>query len=140
LCCLPVMYYAHLCFCELSARMGRLWGYSSLWVISSLIRNPGEPQSSWGSTIFGSRQPATFESRGQVSTRPRRFLPQVPQEPSQFQDSAAGSLQVRVWTAEASSFWDRREPQSSRGSAIFGSRQLATFLAREQVSTQPGRH
>jgi chaperonin cofactor prefoldin len=59
------------------------------------------------------RQPATFGARGQVSARPGRLLPQVPREPSQFQDSAAGSLQVRVLTTEASSFWDRREPQSS---------------------------
>jgi hypothetical protein len=29
------------------------------------------------------------------------------------------SAQVRVWTTEASSFWDTREPQSFWGSAIF---------------------
>jgi hypothetical protein len=30
------------------------------------------------------------------------------------------SAQTRVWTTEANSFWDRREPQSFCGSAIFG--------------------
>jgi hypothetical protein len=62
--------------------------------------------------IFGSRQPATFGARGQVSAWPGRLLPQVPREPPLFRDSTAGSLQVRVWTTEASSFWDRREAQS----------------------------
>jgi hypothetical protein len=49
------------------------------------------------------------------------------------------SAQVRVWTTEASSFWDRREPQSFWGRAIFGARQPVTFLARGQESTQPGK-
>jgi hypothetical protein len=68
-----------------------------------------------------------------------RFLPHVLWGPPWFRDSAAGGLRVRVWNTEASRFWNRREPQSLWGSAIFGSRQPTTFLVRAQVSTQPGR-
>jgi hypothetical protein len=45
------------------------------------------------------------------------------------------SAQVRVWTTEASSFWDTREPQS----AVFGLQTSSHLPARGQVSTQPGR-
>jgi hypothetical protein len=37
---------------------------------------------------------------------------------------------VRVWNTEASRFWDRQEPESFWGGAIFSSRQPATFLAK----------
>jgi hypothetical protein len=39
-------------------------------------------------------------------------------KPPLFRDSAVGSRQVRVWTTEASSFWDRQEPQSFWGDAF----------------------
>ena len=38
------------------------------------------------------RQPATFLVRAQGSAQPERFLPQAPQEPSWFRDSAEGRL------------------------------------------------
>jgi hypothetical protein len=34
--------------------------------------------------------------------------------------SGGQSAQVRVWTTEASRFWDRQEPQSFWGGTIFG--------------------
>jgi hypothetical protein len=40
----------------------------------------------------GSRHPATFLARGQVSTQPGRPLPQNLREPSWFQDSGESSL------------------------------------------------
>ena len=59
------------------------------------------------SILMKKLEPATFGARGQVSAHLVRLLPQVPWEPPWFRDSAAGSLQVRMWTTEASSFWDR---------------------------------
>ena len=46
------------------------------------------------------------------------------------------SAQVRVWTAEANSFWDRQKPQAD---PVLGSRHLGTFPARGQVSSPPWR-
>jgi hypothetical protein len=40
------------------------------------------------------------------------------------------AARVTVWNTEASRFWERREPESFWGGAIFSSRQPATFLAR----------
>ena len=48
------------------------------------------------------------------------------------------SAQVRVWNTEASSFWDRQEPQSFWGGAIFRSRQPATFPARDRCPPGSG--
>ena len=45
-----------------------------------------------GGAICGSKQPATFLVRAQVSSRPERLLPQVPREPAWFRDSEEGSL------------------------------------------------
>ena len=66
-----------------------------------------------------------------------RLLPHVPRGSPWFRDPLAGGLQVRVWNTEASSFWERREPQSIWGGAISSSRQPATFLVRAQGSTRP---
>jgi hypothetical protein len=83
---------------------------------------------------------ATFLARGQVSARPRRLLPQVPQKPSQFQDSAAGSLHRWECGLQRLAASGRGESHKASGEALFlGSRHPATFLARGQVSTQPGR-
>ena len=45
-----------------------------------------------GGTISGSRQPATFRVRAQVSAWPERLLPHVPREPPWFWDSTESSL------------------------------------------------
>jgi hypothetical protein len=46
------------------------------------------------------------------------------------------SGQVRVWTTEASSFWDRREPQSFWGSTIFGL-QTSGHLPSQRTGVHP---
>jgi hypothetical protein len=49
------------------------------------------------------------------------------------------SAEVRVWTTEASSFWDSESCRTSGAAPFLDTRHPATFLARGQVSTQPGR-
>ena len=85
-----------------------------------------------GGSIFSSRQPATFLVRAQGYAQPERFLPQAPAAGASLAPGLLGgqAARVTVWNTEASCFWDRREPQSFCGSAIFGSRQPATFLAK----------
>jgi hypothetical protein len=62
---------------------------------------------------LGSRQPATFLVRAQGSARPKRFLPQAPAGAALVPGLRGGqAARVRVWNTEASSFWDRREPES----------------------------
>jgi hypothetical protein len=69
--------------------------------------------------------------RAQGSTRPKRFLPQAPAGAALVPGLRGGqAARERVWNTKASSFWDRREPENFWGGAIFGSRQLATFLAK----------
>ena len=46
------------------------------------------------------------------------------------------SAQVRVWTTEASSFWDRREPQSFWVSAVFGL-QTSVHLPGQRTGVRP---
>ena len=59
------------------------------------------------------RQPATFLVRAQGSAQPERFLPQAPAGATLAPGLRRGqAARVRVWNTEASSFWDRREPQS----------------------------
>jgi hypothetical protein len=64
----------------------------------------------WGGAIFGSRQPAIFLVRAQVSAQPERLLPHVPRGPPWFQDSRESSLhrwecrllkQRLLWQAKA---------------------------------------
>ena len=59
------------------------------------------------------RQPATFLVRAQGSALPERFLPQAPAGATLVPGLCGGQAAwVRVWNTEASSFWDRREPES----------------------------
>jgi hypothetical protein len=45
--------------------------------------------------------------------RPKRFLPQAPAGATLVPGLHGGqAARVRVWNTEASSFWDRQEPQS----------------------------
>jgi hypothetical protein len=48
------------------------------------------------------------------------------------------SAQVRVWTTEANSFWDRREPQSFWGSPLFGL-QTSGHLPCQRIGVHPAR-
>jgi hypothetical protein len=48
-------------------------------------------------------------------------------------------VQVRVWTTEANSFWDRQGHTAFGAGPISGSRFLGTFTARGEVSSPPGR-
>jgi hypothetical protein len=66
-----------------------------------------------GRAIFGSRQSATFLVRAPGSDQPERFLPQAPAGASLAPRLRGGQdARVRVWNTEASSFWDRRQPES----------------------------
>jgi hypothetical protein len=59
------------------------------------------------------RQPATFLVRAQGSARPERFLPQALAGATLAPGLHVGQTAwVKVWNTEASSFWDRQEPQS----------------------------
>jgi hypothetical protein len=80
------------------------------------------------------------EARGQVSARTRRLLPQVPWKPPLFRDSTAGSLHRWECGLQRLAASGTGKSHRASGAAPFlGSRHLATFLARGQVSTQPGR-
>ena len=49
------------------------------------------------------------------------------------------SAQVRVWTAETNSFWDRQKPQSFWGRSCFGLQTSRHLPARGEVSGPPGK-
>jgi hypothetical protein len=49
------------------------------------------------------------------------------------------SAQVRVWTTEPNSFWDRQKPHSFWGRPCFGLQTSSTFPTRGEVSAPHGR-
>jgi hypothetical protein len=83
---------------------------------------------------------ATFLTRGQMSVRPGRLLSQDPREQSWFWNSAESSLHrwecgLQKLTASGTGGSHR----ASEAVPFSGSRHLATFPARGQGSTRPGR-
>ena len=53
-----------------------------------------------------------FLVRAQGSARPERFVPQAPAGASLAPGLHGGqAARVRVWSTEASHFWNRQEPQ-----------------------------
>jgi hypothetical protein len=87
--------------------------------------------------IQESRHPATFPARGQVSARPGRDFWR---EPSWFRDSTESSLhRLECALQKLTASGTGGSYRASEAVPFSGSRHLATFLARGQVSNQPGR-
>jgi hypothetical protein len=90
--------------------------------------------------FLGPRHLDTLQARGQVSTRPGSPLPQYRREPSWFQDS--DELSLHRWECapqKLTASGTGRSHRATEAPPFSCPRHPATFLARGQVSTQPGR-
>jgi hypothetical protein len=114
------------------------------WKYGLVIKNTDcgerrEPQSFWGSPLF-ELQTSIHLPGQRIGVHPawERFAWAsaanilVPGLRWEF------SAQVRVWTTEANSFWNRWEPQSFWGSSIFGP-QISGHLPGQRIDVHPAR-